>query len=172
MSNLPRYVTSDTDRHGNVRYYFRKHGRKIRLPSPRRKSLFTRAYVDAATQLGLDLSPSAIQNGNSSSAGWSVYFISASDRVKIGRSRNVARRLQDLRTALPDAQLIFELSGGFDLEMALHHLFRSDRIAREWFIFSAKIRRWIANERIVVQHRRIASHQCPTVSENKEVSNG
>ena len=29
-----KYVVEDTDRHGNVRLYFRRNGKKIHLPGP------------------------------------------------------------------------------------------------------------------------------------------
>jgi len=48
-----RYVSSDTDRHGNVRYYFRKRGqRKIRLPGRPGDPEFMRAYHEALDAAG------------------------------------------------------------------------------------------------------------------------
>lgn len=39
-----KYVVEDTDRHGNVRLYFRRDGRKVRLPSPIGSPDFIAAY--------------------------------------------------------------------------------------------------------------------------------
>nr|WP_306264818.1 tyrosine-type recombinase/integrase [Pararhizobium sp. IMCC3301] len=42
-----KYVVEDIDRHGNVRLYFRRNGRKIRLPSPVGSPEFLAAYKAA-----------------------------------------------------------------------------------------------------------------------------
>lgn len=45
---LPQYVVADTDRHGNVRLYFRRKGQpKVRLPSPAGSVAFHAAYTSA-----------------------------------------------------------------------------------------------------------------------------
>ena len=46
-----KYVTEDTDRHGNVRIYFRRNGRKVRLPGPLGSPDFLAAYKFAASGL-------------------------------------------------------------------------------------------------------------------------
>ena len=43
-----KYVVEDVDRHGNVRLYYRHHGRKIRLPGPVGSPEFLAAYKAAA----------------------------------------------------------------------------------------------------------------------------
>lgn len=42
-----KFVMSDTDRHGNIRHYFRKHGKKIRLHGAIGSEEFMRAYANA-----------------------------------------------------------------------------------------------------------------------------
>jgi len=42
-----KYVVEDVDRHGNVRLYFRRNGKKIRLPSPIGSPEFLAAYKTA-----------------------------------------------------------------------------------------------------------------------------
>jgi hypothetical protein len=68
--------------------------------------------------------------------GW-VYFMQSrgEDRaVKIGWSRDVARRLADLRTMHPyGMDLVALIPGGKDLEKAFHVRFASRRLGREWF---------------------------------------
>ncbi len=43
-----KYVVEDTDRHGNVRLYYRRHGRKIRLRGPAGSPEFLADYREAA----------------------------------------------------------------------------------------------------------------------------
>jgi len=42
-----KYIVEDTDRHGNVRIYFRRNGKKIRLPGPIGSPQFLAAYQAA-----------------------------------------------------------------------------------------------------------------------------
>lgn len=44
-----KYVVEDTDRHGNVRIYYRRKGRKVRLPGPIGSPEFLSAYKQAAS---------------------------------------------------------------------------------------------------------------------------
>ncbi len=46
-----KYVVEDTDRHGNVRLYYRRHGRKIRLRGPAGSPEFLADYREAAEGL-------------------------------------------------------------------------------------------------------------------------
>ena len=43
-----KYVVEDTDRHGNVRLYYRRHGRKVRLRGPAGSPEFLTDYKEAA----------------------------------------------------------------------------------------------------------------------------
>lgn len=43
-----KYVVEDTDRHGNVRLYYRRHGRKVRLRGPAGSPEFLADYKAAA----------------------------------------------------------------------------------------------------------------------------
>jgi len=45
------YLKEDTDRHGNVRVYVRRQGRKIRIREPKGSPGFARAYADAVHAL-------------------------------------------------------------------------------------------------------------------------
>ena len=44
-----KYVVEDTDRHGNVRIYYRRQGRKVRLPGPIGSPEFLSAYKQATS---------------------------------------------------------------------------------------------------------------------------
>jgi hypothetical protein len=75
-----------------------------------------------------------------------VYFITNGDRVKIGVSTNVTARVSAL--ALRKSNAVLLLRGSYDLETALHDHFASDRIGKtEWFVYSTRIREYIARRR-------------------------
>jgi hypothetical protein len=44
MKTKIKYVMKDTDRHGNVRLYFRRNGRKLRLRGPEQSAAFFEDY--------------------------------------------------------------------------------------------------------------------------------
>ena len=64
-----------------------------------------------------------------------VYFVQnpANSAVKIGRTRNLEKRLATLRTAIPDLLYIGSFPGDARAEADLHASFADDRIAGEWF---------------------------------------
>src|SRR5689334_12026523 len=64
-----------------------------------------------------------------------IYFARnpANNTVKIGRSGNVARRMAELRTAIPNLQLLADLPGGPQAEADLHASFRDSWVGGEWF---------------------------------------
>lgn len=75
-----------------------------------------------------------------------VYFLVNGDRVKIGTSTNVVARVSALSLRRSNAALL--LQGGNDLERALHDHFESDRIGKtEWFVFSSRIKDYIARRK-------------------------
>ncbi|MFD6149456.1 GIY-YIG nuclease family protein [Streptomyces sp. NPDC060243] len=58
-------------------------------------------------------------------------------QVKIGRTRNVERRLQSLQTSHPATlRVLWRGQGGGELEAHLHARFASRRIRGEWFDFA------------------------------------
>jgi hypothetical protein len=68
--------------------------------------------------------------------GEQVYVVGGpgSPLVKIGRSRNVSRRLADLQRMSPVVLAVLGVfHGGSDLEAALHRRFRHQRAHGEWF---------------------------------------
>ncbi|MXY73246.1 MAG: GIY-YIG nuclease family protein [Dehalococcoidia bacterium] len=61
-------------------------------------------------------------------------------RVKIGRTRNVKKRLADLRTGTPGDLIVHALEpGSSQLETQRHHEFASDRGQGEWFFCSPRL---------------------------------
>jgi hypothetical protein len=78
----------------------------------------------------------------------SVYFITCRDAsaVKIGKADDPRARLQQLQCACPmPLKLEAVFPGGADAESALHRVFDSARIHREWFIITAEIEQYIAD---------------------------
>jgi len=103
-----------------------------------------------------------------------VYFITHGDRVKIGFTSNLKKRINGL-TLRPDSVLLV-LTGGPDLERALHARFAADRFDdTEWFQLSPQIKRYIEDrnrqthrqgERAAPEERRrVVVHKEPTESE-------
>jgi len=83
-----------------------------------------------------------------------VYLIKCGDRVKIGRSGNPRKRLEEIRRGagcLMDAtlnpaesQLIYEMPGHAKEEAALHQRFKAYRTAGEWFRIEGELMEYIA----------------------------
>jgi hypothetical protein len=134
-----RYVEKDTDRHGNMRYYYRRFGRRIRLRGLPGSAEFTRDLGEA----------SAIFEGKAASRPrpptYFVYFITLGNaRVKIGFTKNVQARFSQLSTTIPGkGRIHYVTPGGRLLEQELHQLFAEDRVNGEWFNYSQAIRDWI-----------------------------
>jgi hypothetical protein len=77
-------------------------------------------------------------------AGRQVYFIRLGERVKIGVSVNVRRRLKSLQTSCPDRlELLHSAGGTWDDEVQLHKRFAADRLTGEWFRLSPEIAEYI-----------------------------
>jgi hypothetical protein len=68
-----------------------------------------------------------------SEEGW-VYFIQGGDRVKVGWSRDVPRRLAQLQTASSEAlKLLGTLPGTRERERAIHRMLAAIHVRGEWF---------------------------------------
>lgn len=81
-----------------------------------------------------------------------VYIIraTANGDIKIGFTRNVPARINDLRTAHSrPVELLLVLRGGEELERALYIRFAAHQIKGEWFAPADDLANWIA----VVQAR-------------------
>ena len=76
--------------------------------------------------------------------GGGVYFIQGAERVKIGFSRQVARRLVTLRNLSPvPLRLVGWLAGDPCLERVIHQHFRHQRESGEWFRLTEDVARAI-----------------------------
>lgn len=92
------YLMADTDRHGNRRYYVRRHGHKIRIRARPGTETFAQAYADALGTIdgGEDTTrPSAIKGAAAGTLGWltTSYFLSAEFRGLDERSRRTRRAI-------------------------------------------------------------------------------
>jgi Meiotically up-regulated gene 113 len=142
---LPKYVSREPDRHGNIRYYFRRGARRTRLVSEPGTQDFFNEIAAVATRNEISHAP----------PGELVYFILYGRRVKIGTSRDLDQRHANIRTSLPGkSTILYVTPGGSHLERELHRKFATYRVNREWFIYSHEIRDWIENDK----ERRLEKH--------------
>lgn len=75
-----------------------------------------------------------------------VYFVEAEglNRVKIGRTNNIKRRLKDLQTGSPvPLTVLYELPGDKSLERELQKKFLHLRIINEWFHFAEEVKTFL-----------------------------
>jgi len=142
--SLPANVTAAPDRHGRMRYRFRKTGLPSRyLPSPQDPG-FEEAYQqcfdpDAPRIQRIKRCPSRIKKrkmdiGQYKGGSW-VYFICSRRRlVKIGTTVNLPARLKKLQTGSPfKLQIVACVEGGATLEAEYHERFCEHRVNGEWF---------------------------------------
>jgi len=74
-------------------------------------------------------------------------------RMKIGRTKHVLRRLQNLQTGTSGQLIIHALEpGGHELEHARHEQFKSDRREGEWFACSPELTEHVFS---IWQHYRV-----------------
>jgi len=96
-----------------------------------------------------------------------VYFVRNGDRVKIGTTSNLRKRVQSL--SLRTGDVLLALNGGQKREQSLHARFRTFRIAdTEWFSFVPEIRAYITEQspgdRIVPELPTAAPASVPAIS--------
>jgi hypothetical protein len=78
-----------------------------------------------------------------------VYFVRAGDRVKIGFTTDVRRRISELQTFFPEPlELLLELRGSVLVEHELHRRFADLCLTREWFRLEAPIVRFVGENKV------------------------
>jgi Meiotically up-regulated gene 113 len=147
-----KYLSVERNRHGRQVIYViggTSPRRRIRIREELDSPSFMAAYQAAVT---------ALKNGYFSEPrsgkrpeGF-VYFLLYGNgngaKIKIGTSKNVNGRFAVLKTGVPGkARVYYVTPGNIGLERDLHRKFAEDRISGEWFLFSAAIRDWIAQDR-------------------------
>lgn len=144
-----KYVHSLVDRHGVQRYYFRKAGAEQRtLPGVMGSAEFLLAYAAAYKDATGETPamPDRRRRARTAAAAVEgtasvVYFIRAGDRIKIGVTSNISRRMQALQTGHPEMlDLLHTMPGGRREERQFHEQFRALRIRNsEWFICAGEL---------------------------------
>lgn len=78
-----------------------------------------------------------------------VYFIKSKDKVKIGYSTNIKRRIKELSICNPEKlELIYFIPGNKNLEWSLHNRFDFQHIRGEWFQLYPEIQLWINYDKL------------------------
>jgi hypothetical protein len=76
-----------------------------------------------------------------------IYVVRAVDRVKIGFSKDVKRRISELQTFFADElELLLATPGSIMIEHSLHVRFKEFAIKGEWFCFAEPIAAYVASE--------------------------
>ncbi|NUP08366.1 MAG: GIY-YIG nuclease family protein [Polyangiaceae bacterium] len=86
-----------------------------------------------------------------------VYFVAADDRVKIGKAKNIRKRISELQTAAPHKLVLCNWIDSPDPgaeESRQHQTFKPLRVVGEWFLAKGALRRFILaeNARLAPQH--------------------
>lgn len=112
------------------------------------KYLAGQRAINRSNPLGafLNLAVSAMETALAAKQGSSVYFAEADGRIKIGYSRQVAARVNQIQTgnAAPIKLLGF-IPGGLAREREIHAQFASARLNGEWFTATPELLAFIAS---------------------------
>lgn len=111
---LPKYVCEDVDRHGNVRYYYRRTGQpKVRLPGPLGSVAFLSAYTDALASAVPSSSAHPVKRTSAASGSFKwlceEYFSSAGFLTLAPRTQKIRRRILDRMCGLHGEKLVASL---------------------------------------------------------------
>ena len=100
-----------------------------------------------------------------------VMYDSLSNEVKIGKSKNPYKRMQQARTFNPRILLLttIETNDSTGLEKQLHRIFAAYHNYGEWFHYSEVIKRWLANYETEEDSQRQKTQQT-AISSRNEVS--
>jgi DNA-binding XRE family transcriptional regulator len=73
-----------------------------------------------------------------------IYFLKGGDRIKIGCSSHIRKRISNLQCSNPDKlHLSLVIDGDRNVEHTLHTKFQKDKIRGEWFHYSKDIDNYI-----------------------------
>ena len=90
-----KYLSQDIDRHGNVRVYVRRHGRKVRLRSAPGSPEFMREYEDALAGIAVTAEPATAAPRTTLKWLVSAYYQSAEFRRLADSTRKARRGILD-----------------------------------------------------------------------------
>jgi hypothetical protein len=75
----------------------------------------------------------------------SVYFLAAGEKIKIGISVNIDKRIKALQTGTPDKiEVLFTITGGRRLEKYFHGRFAAEWLGGEWFSYRGAIKAFLS----------------------------
>ena len=139
-----RHLFQDRDRHGNVRYYFRRRlpgSRrviKVRIHSPPGTNAFAREFLAAMQLHGAGFFSMTKKEKKPGL----IYFIGFDEWVKIGFTADeLNKRIAQLQTSCPAKLVAYAAFPGIaGYERSLQRRFRADRAMGEWFRLSRPIR--------------------------------
>lgn len=146
-----KYVKTYIDRHGQKRWYLRRGAaRQIALPNPDDED-FAAAYQAALAETPATAERAAktaqVPQWARGHAG-GVYFVQALDRVKIGFSNSLMRRITDIQIGSPVVvTLLLVIPGDRAREHELHQQFRHLHQHGEWFVMGPELVEFIEAER-------------------------
>jgi hypothetical protein len=81
-----------------------------------------------------------------------TYVIKANEVYKIGKSKNVDKRIQSLKTALPNLEIIHVIE--YDVEKFLHKKFENQSVGGEWFTLSKKDLEYLCTTNFFTHHAK------------------
>jgi hypothetical protein len=146
-----KYVNSFRDRHGALRFYFRRFGRRAPLPCPDDPA-FATAYERLLQATQPDevrrLRPYVRQRREAGI----IYVVGIREIVKIGFTRDFKKRLRHLQCGCPAALDVFLVRPGTVVEeRALHRRFSlyRTRSRSEWYRTTPEVIDWLEKEQMV-----------------------
>lgn len=97
-----------------------------------------------------------------------IYFIRAGERVKIGFTQNMDRRLSQLQLFFPERlEVVLTLPGSILMEHELHRRFAAHELEREWFAYAAPIAAFVGQENNAASVRTFGHQNLFVASESQ-----
>lgn len=85
-----------------------------------------------------------------------IYFIKCLDKIKIGYTTNIARRMKELKTGNGEKlELIYKIQGDKYLERVYQHKYQDYHISGEWFEAEPIIRMIEQRKRDIKEQKKL-----------------
>ena len=125
-TELPRFVSGYRDRHGKMRYRFRRKTIDCQISAAPGSIEFAQEYASLLNGCRPKREKDDPKN--------CVYFVSDGHAIKIGYASNPKARMRAHQTSCPRRlRLMAVARGGMGLERLYHERFAEHRIRGEWF---------------------------------------
>jgi hypothetical protein len=79
---------------------------------------------------------------NETTGEYDMYIIFHRDTAKIGKSKDVIKRVKELQTALSHEVTVYRFAGKGHMENTMHKIFKEFKLNREWFRSDHRIKRF------------------------------